>query len=223
MFSQTTLSLCIPCLFILAFLCLVHAVQLSNSTITNSTISDPPLAYLVQGAFKYLASSFSVLSLFFNWILRTAIFVLWPVFVLLRVLFSIVIMRPYNLLAGVSRYFYPVYVYCLTAACFGALVGGFSGVMSEVLTAIVTAPKRRAARATVAVNQGQRRARVVAAAADQEQGQRDQRKVRRGWANGLIRGDRGAVEEMYRLASNSRWTNATAPVRRQQKGRGKAL
>lgn len=134
-------------------------------------------------------------------------------------------MRPYNLLAGVSRYFYPVYVYCFTAACFGALVGGFSGVMSEVLTAIVTAPKRRAARATVAVNQGQgqRRVRVAAAAADQEHGQREQRRVRRGWANGLIRGDRGAVEEMYRPALNSRWTNATAPVRRQQRGRGKAL
>ncbi|RUS29363.1 hypothetical protein BC938DRAFT_480750 [Jimgerdemannia flammicorona] len=241
--TTTVFIFYVSVVFVLAFICFVYAdvdspvTYLHPNTDTNFTSPpntsiptvhinpEPPLAHLMQTLFSYIFAIPSLSLSFAIGCFRVFTFVISPFTALMRIILSTLVMPPYNLFVGITNFFYPVYMYCLAAACVGAIVGGFAGILSEVLTAAVTAPKLADLDLDLLDDEDER-PRKVKPVVDRnrlENYERKERNQRRGYSNGHARMDSGE-EDMYRQSMKNRWTEHPATGRRQQpKGKARAF
>ncbi|GAB5589111.1 hypothetical protein Unana1_04011 [Umbelopsis nana] len=125
---------------------LIEAQSLTNkSTIAAQTVSSmaaTPTTELGQQIEVALSIAFFIGGMtlsFLKGVMSLIQWILWPVVVIWRILFQACVYGPYKAVSHIMHVLYPVATFCLVAACFGILIGGFAGIASEAISSLFIA------------------------------------------------------------------------------------
>src|SRR3954470_8872995 len=80
---------------------------------------------------------FNILYTVVSYIWTFILYILSPVFWILKALYITFILTPYTITQKINAYFYPLYMFLATAALLGILIGGIAGWFSEVFTKVL--------------------------------------------------------------------------------------
>jgi hypothetical protein len=143
--------LCIITLSII--FCIITQVDAESKQLPPSKKESPPLIEETENnksdqltieqikiIFTPVVFIFNTISTLISYIWTFILYVLSPVFWILRILYNIFILTPYTIAQKINSYFYPLYMFLVTAALIGIIVGGMAGWFSEIITKLLITP-----------------------------------------------------------------------------------
>lgn len=142
------------CIIILSFtLCIITQVNADAEHLPPSKKESPPLieepennnpdqitAENLKTLLHPFIFIFNIIYTLISYIWTFILYVLSPVFWILGILYNVFILTPYTITQKINSYFYPLYMFLMSAALIGVLVGGMAGWFSEVITKLLISP-----------------------------------------------------------------------------------
>ncbi|CAG8516434.1 153_t:CDS:1 [Ambispora gerdemannii] len=118
----------------------------SLDTASSETNLLDPIKLVISLLYKIVIGLFTLL----HWILT-------PVIILLNLLYTIFIWKPFTIIRYIISLFYPIYLFCFFAAAFGFFIGGTAGCFSEIIVGVLTDSSSERSSKTASVRNGMTR------------------------------------------------------------------
>ncbi|PKY23728.1 hypothetical protein RhiirB3_526724 [Rhizophagus irregularis] len=139
------------CIITLSFtLCIITQVNADTEHLPSSKKVSPPLieeaennnsdqinAENLKSLLLPFILVYNIIYTLISYIWTFILYVLSPVFWILGILYKVFILTPYTITQKINSYFYPLYMFLMSAALIGILVGGMAGWFSEVITKLL--------------------------------------------------------------------------------------
>ncbi|RIA85163.1 hypothetical protein C1645_386798 [Glomus cerebriforme] len=114
--------------------------QLDEHGTLDNTNSDSIKTEHILALLQPFILIFRILYALISYIWTFILYVFSPVFWVLSALYNVFILTPYTITQKINSYFYPLYMFLVTAALFGILIGGMAGWLSEVIVKFMIPP-----------------------------------------------------------------------------------